>query len=671
MSSPFIPIQKAELDWRNNLPFSVLYDDIYFSVDSGMNQSRHVFIDGNDLISRWQALPENTPACFSIGETGFGTGLNFLLTWHLWEQFAPPSASLHFISCEKHPLELNDLIKCLRSWPELETYATELIEHYPVLTPGYHQIGVAKGRVRLTLMLGEAQECYEQLLFCGESRLEADLRTSCIDAWYLDGFSPPKNENMWSVPLLKIIAMLSREGTTMATYTAAASVKTALAEAGFVIKKRKGFGPKRHMVHGVFKGGLTYKVKSPHTPWHVSKPSRRKEKSAIIIGAGLAGAFTAHSLATRGWQVTLMEALDMPGKGGSANQQAVLFPKLSAYKSPLTQFMLSAFLYASQIYKNILRQDALGDLCGSLLLGYNEKENKAQQSIKNWLVAYPQLGELVDAMRASELAEVELEHSGLYIPLSGWINSPALCELLIQNDNIKLLNNQHVGTLFFDGEQWIINDVPAPVIILANGPGIHSFKETQHLPIKSIRGQMTAIQTTQLSQRLTMPVCADGHILPEYKGAHHLGATYELGVSTASINPLDDKRNLMKLAQLSDSRIWSNHVVGHWSGIRATTPDYLPLVGQAPVADQFVNLFSGLESNSKRWIEQAGPYYKGLYLCAGFGSRGLTSIPLCAEWLAGFINNEISSLPRTMLQALSPARFLRRSIIRGKNSNTK
>ncbi|KTD11129.1 FAD dependent oxidoreductase [Legionella gratiana] len=665
MSNFFVPIKKAELDWCGALPVSIQYDDVYHSSDGGIEQSLYVFVHGNNLIERWQSFSKNIPRIFTIGETGFGTGLNFLLSWHLWEQYAPSLCRLHFISCEKHPLSLADLTKSLASWPQLIKQAKQLIANYPVLTPGYHHFSFCEGRVTLTLMLGDAFECYEQLLICGESHLECELRTSYVDAWYLDGFAPAKNKSMWSDSLINVIALLSKENTTFATYTAAGSVRTSLSQRGFIIEKRKGFGAKRHMICGRFTqlpGQITTKR---HTPWHTGKPEKFFNKSAVIVGAGLAGCFTAFSLARKGWKVTVIDELNEVGHGGSANQQAVLFPKLSAYSAPLTQFMLTAFLYAVRTYQCILNQSKIGELNGALLLAYNEKEKAAQESLRTWLLHYPELGVLLEKEQASELAGFSLSDSGLFIPLSGWINSPALCQFLANTDGVSRVTNTSVTHLTFD-KRWVVNDLETEVLILANGHKINSFKETEYLPIKPIRGQMTAIASTQQSAQLKVPLCAEGHVLPALNDTHQVGATYELNSSIAQIKYEDDQTNLTKLKQFSSNSLWSDTVTGHWSGIRASTPDYLPLVGKIANAEKFLEHYARLETNAKRWIPQGGPYYPGLYACAGFGSRGLTSIPLCAEWLASLINDELSFLPRNLQHALSPARFLRKNIIRGK-----
>lgn len=665
MSNQFVPIKTAELVWRQDLLFSVEYDDIYFSAAGGVDQSQYVFIEGNNLIRRWSELPTSKPSHFNIAETGFGTGLNFLVAWALWEQHAPESANLHFISCELHPLKSDDLCKALSFFPQFKKNAQLLIDNYPVLTPGFHHLSFCDGRVRLTLMLGNAQDCFEQLLICGESKLESKLRSSFIDAWFLDGFTPRNNPEMWTESLVSVISMLSRDGTSLATYTAAQPVKSILGKFGFIVEKKKGFGPKRHMITACFNASSDHRQKTRHTPWHISIPSKHLDKKVVIIGAGLAGCFTAYSLASRGWKVTLMESSETVGNGASGNQQAVLFPKLSAYKSPLTQFMLSSFLYANQFYKNLLKQFRIGELKGSLILAHNEKERLAQHNLLDWLSDYPDLGRLVDAQMASNVTGISIDESGLFIPLSGWMNSPALCQILANTPGITLLTNQHIHQLIQLKDSWIINNVESQVVILANGNQLNLFEQTKHLPVKSIRGQMTTIDSTNESSFLKIPLCGEGHVLPIYKGHHSLGATYELGVVDAYTSNHDDLININKIQKMTPNMIWPNQSVGHWAGIRASTPDYLPLVGQIAQADAFISLYSGLESNSKRWIPHTGPYYPGLYSCAGFGSRGLTTIPLSAEWLASSINKELSCLPRNLIQAISPARFLRRNITRG------
>lgn len=249
MSKHYFPIlEKANLVWRDNLPYSAVFDDIYFSLEDGMAETKHVFIQGNQLEQRWQNLTGQS--FFIIAELGFGTGLNFLVTLDSWLKTAPIDKTLYYYSCEKHPLILADLKRCLDLWPSLNSLSQELLTVYPVLTPGMHHLFLCGGRVQLVLMLGDALDCYKQLLICGDPILEANLRHFAVDAWYLDGFSPAKNALMWQEPLIHTIALLSKSNTSLASFSVAKSIREALQQKGFSIEKKRGYGKKKRDVGG-------------------------------------------------------------------------------------------------------------------------------------------------------------------------------------------------------------------------------------------------------------------------------------------------------------------------------------------------------------------------------------------------------------------------------------
>jgi tRNA 5-methylaminomethyl-2-thiouridine biosynthesis bifunctional protein len=663
VSKQFLPLPTATINWIDGQPFSVQHDDVYYSKDGGIGQSEHVFINGNDLIQRFGALKVND--VFTIGETGFGTGLNFLTTLCAFEQYAPKGAHLHYISCEKHPLTPLDLQQALERWDTLAPYTKQLIRQYPILTPGHHHLDFKDLNVKLTLMLGDAFACYEQLLLSGDSSIESHFKLGAVDAWYLDGFAPKKNESMWSEPLIACIAMLSSQGSTLSSYTAARVVKDLLSDYGFDVLKKPGFGPKRHMICAVFSESKPHRLKKRETPWHVSKPTKPQQKSAIILGAGLAGVTIANTLAQRGWQVTIIDENNEAAFRASAVPQAVLFPKLSAFRSPLTQVMLQSFIYAHNYYQALIGQEpSLGVLNGSILLAMNDKELKAQESLTEWLSVYPLLGRLLTAKELSSLAGIELHHSGLYIPLSGWMNTPKLCAHLLNDKAITLKNNVCIKALTQVGNHWQLGDDLAEVVVLANSHHAKQFAQTSHLPLKCIRGQLTKIKENAMSKHLVIPVCGEGHVLPSFNGAHLTGASYDLGVSLPAIKPLDDLANLKKLGHIAGEGVFGEDILDNWSDVRASTPDYLPLVGPAPMEQAFLSKYMTLSTNANRWIPSIGEYYPNLYVFAGFGSRGLTTIPYCAEWLSASINGEISGIPRSILHALSPARFLRRKIVR-------
>ncbi|TSA50585.1 MAG: bifunctional tRNA (5-methylaminomethyl-2-thiouridine)(34)-methyltransferase MnmD/FAD-dependent 5-carboxymethylaminomethyl-2-thiouridine(34) oxidoreductase MnmC, partial [Nitrosomonadales bacterium] len=162
------------LDWRDGQPYSRLYGDVYFSRTSGIEETRHVFLQQNRLDARWRNL---TPgSLFTIAETGFGTGLNFLSAWQLWRETAPENARLHFVSMEKYPLSPVEFAQALALWPELATCSATLLDQYRAPCPGWRRLTFDGGRVTLTLLLGDARVTLPQL-------------HAKVDVWFLDGFA--------------------------------------------------------------------------------------------------------------------------------------------------------------------------------------------------------------------------------------------------------------------------------------------------------------------------------------------------------------------------------------------------------------------------------------------------------------------------------------------------
>lgn len=667
MSVRFQMIQAANLVWQDGVPYSNDFEDRYFSAENGLEESFHVFIQANQLIERWQTRPAEETREFVIGETGFGTGLNFLLTWSLWEKYASESSQLRFVSCEQYPLSHSDLIRALAQWPQLGKYAQALIEHYPTLTPGFHLLKFESARVSLLLMLGDALASYQQLLSSGDPTLESQLRRGYMDAWFLDGFSPAKNPTMWSEELFSVLSLLSKNNTTLATFSAAGLVKRGLERNGFKVRRTKGFGRKRQMISAkrVEKPLSPFPIKR-HTPWHLAPSIHDSRKRAVIVGAGLAGCFCAYALKSRGWQVHIIDERGQAGEGASGNPQAVLFPRLSAYRAPLTEWMLSAYLYATRIYQALFAHQDCGALTGLLQLADTAQALQHQNQLKAWLQHYPTLGMLVDREEASRLAGIPIHCGGLYVPHSGWFRSNQLCQILLRLSGIEEIEAKRVECLQFSERRWHLNQDSAEVVILANGVFANQFKQTDHLPLKPIRGQMTQILATEASSRLNLPICGTGHVLPAHQNVHSIGATYHLNDQNPIGLGADDQFNLDQLNRLPTESVWSGKVLGHWSGVRAATPDYLPLVGAVTNPLRFKKIFAAFSTNSKRWIAQPNPAYPGLYVCAGFGSRGLTSIPLSAEYLASMINGELDCLPRHLIQAISPARFLKKTLVMGR-----
>ena len=225
----------ANLSWRHGQPYSTQFDDVYFSSDDCLAETDYVFLQGNHLAERFNALNNDT---FTIIETGFGTGLNFLCAARLWLSNAPASAKLHFISLEKYPLSLPDMINSHATWPDLAAFSAPFLAQYQHLL-NTQTILLFENRIQLQVILGDANTNLAHL-------------TTKADAWFLDGFAPAKNPEMWQPSLFEQIAQLSHTNTTFATFTSAGVVRRGLIAAGFAVQKQSGFGKKREMLIGRF-----------------------------------------------------------------------------------------------------------------------------------------------------------------------------------------------------------------------------------------------------------------------------------------------------------------------------------------------------------------------------------------------------------------------------------
>ncbi len=227
----------ASLEWHNGQPYSSIFKDIYFSSENGLQETEHVFINGNQLLTRWQQLTKPT---FTIIETGFGTGLNFLCAAAHWLSTSPSHAVLHFVSIEKFPLKPEDFAAALQHWETLKPLTDELIRCYPQLL----QSGTVEffgGRVILTVHFTDACAALQVI-------------QNNADAWFLDGFAPAKNPEMWQPELFEFMAQHSDIGSSVATFTSAGIVRRGLQTAGFQVTKQAGFGKKREMITGIYTG---------------------------------------------------------------------------------------------------------------------------------------------------------------------------------------------------------------------------------------------------------------------------------------------------------------------------------------------------------------------------------------------------------------------------------
>ncbi|OLF52477.1 bifunctional tRNA (5-methylaminomethyl-2-thiouridine)(34)-methyltransferase MnmD/FAD-dependent 5-carboxymethylaminomethyl-2-thiouridine(34) oxidoreductase MnmC [Pseudomonas chlororaphis] len=659
---PPCPPSHAQLDWDDQgRPHSRVFDDVYFSTESGLDETRHVFLEQNRLRERFAALAPGER--FVIGETGFGTGLNFLCAWQLFEQQADASARLHFISVEKYPLSPADLQRALALWPELAPLAARLLRAYVAVHQGFQRLVLDAGRVTLTLLVGDAREQLPQL-------------DGQVDAWFLDGFAPAKNPEMWTAELFAELARLAAPGSSISTFTSTGWVRRLLNAAGFKMKRTPGIGHKWEVLRGAFLG---WPEDAPppaaNKPWFARPPQRVQDKHALVIGAGLAGCASAASLAARGWQVSLLERHGQLAQEASGNPQGVLYLKLSAHGTALSQMILSGFGYTRRLLEQ-LQRGIDWDGCGVLQLAFNAKEAERQAQLA---AAFPaDLLQQLDQPQAEALAGIGLEHGGLFYPEGGWVHPPALCQWQAAHPQVRLLPHHDVLELRRVDGQWQAWDgerllASAEVAILAGAAEIKRFAPSAELPLKRIRGQITRLPQTARSQALATVVCAEGYIAPARLGEHTLGASFDFKSDDLTPTAAEHAGNLAMLEEISQDlrarleaqRLQPETLEGR-AAFRCTSPDYLPIVG--PLADQaaFAEVYAVLGKDARQVPDLPCPWLDGLYINSGHGSRGLITAPLAGELLAAWLDDEPLPLPRAVAEACHPNRFALRRLIRGK-----
>ena len=497
------------------------FDDIYFSVEDGLAETEFVFLKGNHLPEAWQGR-----ARFCIGELGFGTGLNILSVWKLFEEMAKADQRLDIVSIEKYPLSRAQIAEALSAWrPQLGRYLDRLIDAYPMIVPGFHQIHLSD-RVTLTLVFDDVRTALKQI-------------TARVDVWFLDGFAPAKNPDMWSADVFEQIARLSNGGATFATFTAAGDVRRGLAAVGFDVEKTRGYGRKRDMTVGRFIG---------------VGPVQDAPRKVAIVGAGLAGASAAWHLKRAGIDVEVYEARADIAPGASGNSTGIMNPKLTVQRGAQSDYYTAAFAYARRYLPTL-------NPCGSLHLQMDEdKARKFDGYISN-LGWHADHMKMLNADEASDVAGVKLDQPCLFYPDAGFANPRAIVETLLKDIPVHL--NTRV-------------EMPeADAVVFAT-----AHDAVTELPLQKVRGQVSRLRPNDASMLLKANLCYGGYLSPvQNDGLHMCGATFQPWDEDAAVRDDDHARNIAQLTQAVPS-IGAPEVQDGWTGFRAAAKDRFPAIGQ-------------------------------------------------------------------------------------------
>lgn len=697
-----------------NTPRSADFDDVYFSNSNGLQETDYVFVDGNDLIAKWESHKNSH---FCIAETGFGTGLNFFRTVQHFLCFRRKHpehklTTLNFISTEKHPLTKTDASSLYQKWKSENFLSTndlensmmkQWIDQYPIAVEGLHRrhfdLEHINGVVILDLHYGDAINSFSQI---------QQTPGGAVDAWFLDGFAPSKNDSMWTESLYKSMAKLSKTGSSFATFTAAGAVKRGLSAAGFTVKKRKGYGRKREMLVGVFESTpIDYKIdsSSQHKLDYASHRSKIDANQApyyirstmqpldeiTVVGSGLAGAMIALKLTQRGKKVKLLWKEDNVADGASGNPIGGFYPQLNAQNNQASIIQLHSFLYASEFYKSLYQQHKFDhSWCGALQLAFNDNTQTRLTKLAELNLWPYEIANVISATQASEVANIPIPYRCLYMPNAGWISPPSLVAACIQLanktgnltlvPNTQLLNysvdqNSQVNLKVRRNKDLNHENIIAKTLVLALGNGCEPLVK-RVIPLRSTRGQVEMVASSNSPPNNTMAklqtlICHKGYFTPSVNGFHALGSTYIKDDQHCDIRESETNANFNMHSESMNKATWSNElelVRGNRlnyarAAIRCSTPDHLPVVGNMPSEAQFdelADLYKALPLSHYK----SARHQQNVFVLTGLGSRGLTTAPLMAEILVSQMLEQPMPLSKDLLDALSPNRFIVRSLVR-------
>jgi tRNA 5-methylaminomethyl-2-thiouridine biosynthesis bifunctional protein len=632
------PIRTARIELGTDAdaepPFAPDFGDLYHPRIGAQAQAQHVFLHGNGLPARWAGRER-----FVIVETGFGLGNNFLATWAAWRQDPLRCERLHYVAVERHPPALRDLARA-HAHSALPDLAAQLLQQWPALTPNLHPIDFDGGRVQLLLCLGDVAALLPAL------RVQAD-------AFYLDGFAPARNAEMWQPRVLKALARMAAEGATLATWSVARELQSGLTTAGFDVMRAPGIGGKREI------------TTAQHAPRHAARllPALAvASPHAMVVGAGVAGAAVAQALARQGLRVTVFEREERPATQGSGNPAGIFHGSAHEQDGPHARLLRAGALLAQRevgaaLASGLVRGSATGLL---RVEGRPRAAAEMREALARWGLP-PEYLRVLDADAATALAGVPLPAAWHY-PGGGAVEPRAWVRLALATPGVQLSTGASIARIERDAGAWRLIDAQgrevarSPLVVLANAEGAAPLLAAlghAPWPLRRTSGQVT-FWTSEDTPPLKLPVVGDGYALPLPGGGLVCGATRREGEGEPGVCMADHLHNLQRLQRLTG--LAAPPDPAHWrgrAGWRLYSADRMPIAGALPL----------LRMPHDQRLDQARllPREPGLFVLTALGSRGLTLAPLLARLVAAQATGTPWPLEQDLADAVDPARWLVRA----------
>ena len=570
---------------QNGIAQSLRYGDVYHSTAGALAQTQHVFLAGNALPERWQGRPH-----FCIAETGFGLGNNFLVTWLNWLQDPARSQRLHFLSFEAHPFHRDDLARMHeQACPELRPLVQQLLAQWPEVLPGIHRLYFENGNLTLTLVFGDIEQ-------------KAKLVDAQVDAFFLDGFAPRLNPQMWSRRLFGQLVRLSAQGATIASWCSAGQVRRDLQDAGFLVEKTAGFARKREMIRGVLREKL-------------GRQPRVVPKHVVVVGAGIAGAATAAAMVRRGVRVTVVDTVVKAGLGAShkGHVAIAMTPLISIDDAPRMRLSRAGFLLAEQQWQVEGATDCV-PLGTVRIAADNDDDNAARRAVE--ALGFPESWvQYLDAHAMSHKVGDGVQQGGMYFPRAVRVQPEKLIERLlthplitIRDQKVLRIESSETGSCaIVDGSDSNLDariEADAVVLCVAGAlPSLlpehrHAGKTYHYLAdMEQLPGQVSYFAAAEMAKTPELILAGEGYLLPAVEGVCTAGSTYGANGETAHVTALGHQE-IQETLQRWQSWLASARPQGGWAGYRAVLKDHLPLYAGS---DQNVAVLSALGSNGFAW----------------------------------------------------------------------
>lgn len=572
-------------------PRSGRYGDVYFSAEDGLAESRAVFLQGCGLPEAWADRSR-----FTVAELGLGSGLNIVALLDLWRRTRPEEGRLNVFSIEGYPLSAGEARRALSNWPEIAEASEALLAVWPPATPGFHRIDLPAWGAVVDIAVGEVEWALTQ--WSGHA-----------DAWFLDGFAPSTNPDMWSDAVLDRIAARSAPDARIATFTVAGAVRRGLAERGFAVEKRPGHGRKRERLEA---RGL-----GPATP---TAPAPR----VAVVGGGIAGASVIRALRAQGCEPVLIEA-DRPGAGASGFPAALVTPRFDLGDADIAGLFAQALERSAALYAQV---GGAVTAHGVLQMAATDRDTVRFARIADQPLWPQDRLRLLDARQAAAIAGEPVAGPALAMTAAFAVAPAAILDAWIGRTprlkgSVRRIARSPDGWRVLDADERCLAEVDA--VVICAGAGAASL--LPDLALSPVRGQ------AEWAHGAAPPAMAWGGYVAPTDDGFLFGATHDRDRTDVEVSPDDTARNLATLsarlpelaASLDPTSLQSR------AAVRATTRDRLPVVGEI----------------------QGSP---GLFVLGGLGSRGFCLAPLLGEHLAALILDAPSPLPASIAERLSPSR---------------